>query len=350
MRLVSFAFAKATRLLLIAAAMAACSDSHTPTVVPERRAAAAIRVAAMALDGGDLSGGSVYVRRGSDPNVDQVRLDASGAATIGGSAGDTLSLTISPARTTQYYASHGTLVLGGDTTLDVVLIPTSWTVRRGRYAGERRVIDIVKALGSDANDTHFLNYFSPASGIFVGWTEDDLPISVGYDTTGSTRRWTAADSVWFWSTLIDVNDGLGRTMFKPVATVRLSDPGVIGVRVDYITPQTRQGSLGIDLDRCKPPLRVCSAGHGSIILGYPVFFRTAFEEENFRTMQHETMHALGFGHACYWPSVVMHTGVDCAPTVPKDVSVDDAAYIELVLRLATILKPHPYAWHLEEAR
>jgi len=349
MRLVSFAFAKATRLVFAAAAMAACSESHrSPTQLPERRPAT-VRIAALTLDGG-VAEGSFYVLQASGPNGEPLRLDASGAATIAASTGDTLSLTISPQATTRYYASHGTLVVSGDTTLEVVLIPTAWTVQRGRYVGARRAIDIVKAFGSDANDTHFLNYFSPTKGILVGWTEDDLPISVGYDTTGSTRRWTAADSVWFWSTLIDVNDALGRTMFKPVTTVRLSAPRVIGVRVDYTTPQTREGSLGIDLDACKPPVRVCTGGHGSIILGYPVFFRTAFEEENFRVMQHEMMHALGFGHACYWPSVVMHTGVDCAPTVPKDISVDDAAYIELVLRLATVLKAHPYAWHLDEAR
>jgi hypothetical protein len=344
---VSFKFPKFARLLPTVAVVAACSDRHEPTTPGLDRRAASVRVATITLDGDDVPGGYVVRRRAAKP--DSIPLDASGAATVSAFIGDTLSLTIAPPATTQYYASAGTFVVGGDTTIDVVLIPTSWTLRRGRYAGARRAIDIVKAFGSDADDTHFLNYFSPAKGTLLGWSEDNLPISVGYDTTGSTRRWTPADSAWFWSTLIDMNEALGRTMFVPVTTVGLTTPGAIGVRVDYSTPGTRQGSLGIDLDQCKPPVRVCSGGHGTIVLGYPVFFRPVFDEENFRVMQHEMMHALGFGHACYWPSVVMHTGVDCAPTVPKDVSVDDAAYVELVLRLVTILKAHPSAWNLDEA-
>jgi hypothetical protein len=66
-------------------------------------------------------------------------------------------------------------------------------------------------------------------------------------------------------------------------------------------------------------------------------------------MQHEMMHALGFGHACYWSSVMMHTGPACSSNVPLDVSVDDVAYMELVFRLASVLATHPQAWNLDEA-
>ena len=61
------------------------------------------------------------------------------------------------------------------------------------------------------------------------------------------------------------------------------------------------------------------------------------------------MHALGFGHGCYWSSVMMHTGPARSQTVPTDVTVDDVAYMELVFRLASVLTTYPQAWNLDEA-
>jgi hypothetical protein len=45
----------------------------------------------------------------------------------------------------------------------------------------------------------------------------------------------------------------------------------------------------------------------------------------------------------------MQTGPGCSTEVPRDVTVDDVAYMELVFRLASVLEAHPQAWHLDAA-
>ena len=228
------------------------------------------------------------------------------------------------------------------------MIPTMWTVQRGRHRAVARPIDILKAFGSDNDDTHFLNYFTPAKKILVAWTEESLPIAVGFDSTGTTRRWEPADSAWFWSAMNDVNDAMGRQVFRPTGSVALTTRNVIGIRVDYDN-RGYFGSLGANFDLCKLPARTCTDLHGVVTLARGVFFRSIFDESNVRAIQHEMMHALGFGHGCFWPSIMMHTGPTCAPTVPTRVSVDDVAYMELIFRLATVIAEHPQAWNLDEA-
>ena len=150
----------------------------------------------------------------------------------------------------------------------------------------RRPIDIVKAFGSDNDDTHFLNYFAPARKILVAWPEEALPISVGIDTTGNSPRWSsAADSAWFWSAMTDFNEAMGRPVFQPTTSVALSTRSVVGVRIDYDNPGYL-GSLGANLDVCRLPARACTDLHGVVIFARGIFYHsTAFDEQNFRSMQ-----------------------------------------------------------------
>ena len=229
------------------------------------------------------------------------------------------------------------------------MIPTTWVVQRGRFRATRRPIDIVKAFGSDNDDTHFLNYFSPERKILTAWPEEALPITVGLDTTGNARRWSApADSVYFWSAMDDFNEAMGRPVFQPTSSVALTTRNVIGVRIDYDN-QGYFGALGSNLDVCRLPTRACHDLHGSVMFSRGIFYHSVFDEQNFRSMQHEMMHALGFGHGCYWSSVMMHSGAACSQIIPTRVTVDDVAYMELVFRLASVLATHPQAWNLDEA-
>jgi hypothetical protein len=131
----------------------------------------------------------------------------------------------------------------------------------------------------------------------------------------------------------------------------------IGIRIDTTYVSSGAAVLGTDLDRCPPTVRLCSAVQGEIWM-HPYFsyqysgiYGDSFTESNERMIAHELMHTLGFGHACYWPSVMMHTGVKCANVslVPTRPTATDVAYIELVMELARLLGDHPAAWHLAEA-
>jgi hypothetical protein len=120
---------------------------------------------------------------------------------------------------------------------------------------------------------------------------------------------------------------------------------------------TPTGSLAVPLGACGDRARLCTAVRGTVslsegtLLEFPgSYFETARERENARTVQHELMHALGFGHGCYWPSIMMYTGPACAATFPEEPSAYDIAYVEFVQTLAGTLAVHPDAWHLAEAR
>ena len=306
-----------------------------------------VRIQTIPLDGWTIRDAFVLSRQ-SGGVTDSVPIDVSGRATLRVLSGSTLDLRIDVPAPRLYYASTAVQAVTGDTTLAVVMVPTSWVVQRGRYAGKRREIDLVKAFGSDNDDTHFLNPFAPSRKILVAWPDESLPIAVGFDSTGMTRRWSDADSVWFWTALKDVNDAMGRAVFRPTGNVGVATRNVIGLHVDFDNGGY-YGSLGTNPEVCKLPARVCQDLRGAVSLSRGIFFHSVFDEANVRSMQHEMMHALGFGHACYWSSVMMHTGGACLSTVPNDVTVDDVAYVELVSRLASVLVTYPQAWSLDEA-
>jgi hypothetical protein len=332
--------------LLLSLAAIACENARLTDVAGGRRAT--IRVRAIALDGATLS--SAFAVSKSHRGLDSVRIGPTGFSDRGVDVvvGDSVALRVDVGEPRAYHASAGTVVVKGDTAIEVILIPRDWTVRLGRYRGSRRPIDVATAMGRDDDDTRFLNHFTPDRQILTAWPEGALPIAVGIDAA-SSRRWSALDSAWFWQSIDDFNDAVGREVFRPAGDVALSTRRVIGIRIDLEPDAVAYSSLGTNLDVCKLPSRLCSDVHGVVSLPRGLFFRSSFDEEYFRVFQHEMMHALGFGHGCHWSSIMMRTGAGCSSDVPRDVTVDDVAYMELVFRLASVLEAHADAWHLDEA-
>ena len=339
-----------TATLVAGAISCGGADSPAPPLpsAPVVNPTATIRIRAIPLDGWTLGEAFVLSRHPGGAS-DSVPIDVNGLAVLRAERGSVLDLKLDVPAPRLYHASAATYTVAGDTTLEVVMIPTAWVIQRGRFRATRRSIDVVKAFGSDNDDTHFLNQFTPERRILTAWPEEALPILVGVDTTGNARRWSApADSAYFWSAMNDFNEAMGRIVFQPTTSVALTTRNVIGVRIDYENGGYF-GALGANWDVCHLPARACNDLHGSVIFARGIFYHSIFDEENFRSMQHEMMHALGFGHGCYWSSVMMHTGPACSSNVPLDVTVDDVAYMELVFRLASVLAMHPQAWNLDEA-
>ena len=334
-------------LLLLLTAIA-CEQQDVGPSDPAGGRHATILVRAITLDGATLTSAFAVAR--SHRGRDTVRIGQTGLGDRGIDVvvGDSVELRVDVPEPRAYHASTGKIVVEGDTAIDVILIPTVWTVRLGRYRGLKRPIDVATAMGRDEDDTRFLNHFTPGREILTAWPEDALPIAVGIDV-GSNRRWSALDSAWFWQSIDDFNDAAGRQIFRPASDVALSTRRVIGIRIDLDANAIAYGSLGTNLDVCKLPARLCSDVHGVVSLPRGLFFRSSFDEEYFRVFQHEMMHALGFGHGCHWSSIMMRTGPGCSIDVPRDVTVDDVAYMELVFRLASVLEAHVEAWHLDEA-
>lgn len=342
--------------------LAACGGTvETASVAapPTPPLTAAVTLRAWPLDGGVLPPLSVRAQTAGG-RIDSVAAQSDGSAVLVVPTTDSVDLRVISSGAGAYYSSQARVRASRDTTIDVILVPTHWTVRKGAYLGSEQTIDLVAAFGSDTDDTHFLNKFSQVRTMLVAWSPSSLPISIGFDTTRLWKPMTTTDSANFWQVTNDVNAIIGETVFKPAGPVPFAPTGAIGVRLDSTVAALGEAVLGTNLSRCSPAARVCTAVQGEIwMLRYDVYwggdhtmpYIPPLTEESSRMIAHELMHTLGFGHACYWPSVMMVTKFQCVrvSSIPTRPTATDVAYIELVFELAKLLGIHPAAWHVAEA-
>lgn len=272
--------------------------------------------------------------------------------------GDSLDITISESPAGALTPASGRATVAHDTTIDVVLLPSSWTIARGIYAGSTVPIDLGRAFGADSDDTRYLDHWSPSGRLVFAWAASAFPITVARDTTAGALSWTADDSAFFWHAASDFNTVAGEELFRPGDAGAALRPNGISVR---IMPLSIAGltNFATFSSECHEPRRVCTDLSFSVELNPGVFligppsglFYEYHVSSSLHTMEHELMHALGFGHACYWPSVLMRTGPRCAPVtdMPTRPTASDIAYIEMMTALATVLQAHPFAWSIAEA-
>jgi hypothetical protein len=127
---------------------------------------------------------------------------------------------------------------------------------------------------------------------------------------------SAADSIAFWASVRRFEQQLGMTAFRPADTssIGIGRPGV-EVVVDPRTPPAAMtwaswGSSG-DLNEARVAVRA------------PSDFR------NVPLIAHEMLHALGFGHAAEWRSVMTRTASPGITTL----TAQDVAYVQVIHRV-----------------
>lgn len=324
-------------------------DQTITTIVPPP-STATVTLRSFTLDGGALPRLSARARV-ADRLIDSAAARPDGSVVLVVPTSDSVDVRLITLDADSYYSSQARVRPSRDTTIDVVLVPAHWTVSKGAYQGSPQHIDLVAAFGSDADDTHFLNVYTQYRTMLVAWAQSSLPIPVGFDTTNLWRPLSTVDSAFIWRVTNDVNAIIGQTVFAPAGPVPFAPSGAIGIRLDTTYASSGESVLGTNLNRCPPSVRLCTAVQAEIWM-HPYFsYPSVFTEANERMIAHELMHTLGFGHACYWPSVMMHTGGKCVNVnlVPTRPTATDVAYIELVMELARLLGEHPAAWHLSEA-
>lgn len=322
---------------------AACGrDSAPPTELESTLPRISVRVTT--VDQRPVPAGSVRVRR-NGATLDSVALGADGTARIATPTLDSVDLVIGVE--SAYYGSTWREAFARDTTIDVLLIPRSWIVQRGVHAGATRVLDLVKAVSTDVPNTHFLNGFAVGQRRVAAWPLSALPITVGFDTSGGAPRWTAQDSAFFWSSVAELNGEFGREVFRAVSLVESPLVGSIGVRID----RENQGPRGVLFNRCDVPSRLCVGRAGQVWMGRGFSYPGVFADANRRLVKHELLHALGFGHGCYWQSLMILTSLSCihVTELPTGITADDVAYVEMMFQLATALETRPAAWAIDEA-
>ncbi|GJG88967.1 hypothetical protein tb265_41480 [Gemmatimonadetes bacterium T265] len=186
-------------------------------------------------------------------------------------------------------------------TLGIVLLPARWTMTAGAFAGTTVPVRAAAARG--------FWQFTAARRRGVGWLRDaphTVALAPGFD---------AADSATFWGAAHALAEAWGRPLFVPAAGAPADsdDPeaDVVvrpapGLRADGMT------TLGWD--------------ESGAIAGVTIEFRVrrpgALEPQ---VAAHELLHALGFGHARGWGSVLAPAG---RPSV-AGVTAADVAYGQL---------------------
>jgi hypothetical protein len=150
----------------------------------------------------------------------------------------------------------------------------------------------------------------------VGWAPAAYPLPVAFVRDRSTTGVSPADSAAFWACVRRFEEQLGISAFRPADTTALSD-GRAGVEV-VIDPRI-------------PPAAVtwASWGPSGDLNDARVAVRTPADFRNSALIAHEMLHALGFGHALEWRSVMTRTATASVTTL----TAQDVAYVQLIHRV-----------------
>jgi hypothetical protein len=247
---------------------------------------------------------------------------------------------------------------------DIVLVPSAWTVRRGRHAGKTVPVSMNDAFTTVllARPSYFRgNYRAPstihAEGVYdpetdftakiMSWRPVDLPMRLGFSHGEGSHILTPEDSVRIWGWVDELEEIFGRDLFEPAVapTAAWTDsirPGDLVVTVDttaYRVPN------GIAWTYCGPPrwelrpypaaprntegwsdgtldrmwVSACDVASAKIRW-------TTYGINDEHTVHHELLHTLGPGHGCSWKSIMSYCGEFGSDTV----TVQDVAYVEVL--------------------
>jgi hypothetical protein len=201
--------------------------------------------------------------------------------------------------------------------LRIALVPRSWRIDTGTYAGREVAIDAARAMRRTTSGAAFWRLV-PISGKgprrLLGWRESELPLHIAFNRARSRDAVTAEDSARFWSIAGQMERDLGMTLFVP-ADMR----GDTTRRNFVLVELSAQASEGHTF--------VSWAQEGNAADGV-LLFRQAATLRDPHVVTHELLHLLGFGHTSGWTTVAVAAGGRETRLTPEDV-----AYVQLAMRL-----------------
>jgi hypothetical protein len=210
--------------------------------------------------------------------------------------------------------------------LNIVGIPTVWTITSGTFAGSPVPIDLGAAYatptGRTGDPSFYLRYGTPSRYVVGSYAAP--PVPTAFCRSASNRAIDLADSTAFWTIMSAYHVIVGRTIYAPaqdVAVCGRSSTGFELVRdstqggipvAGITTPFSRDFARGIMDGDWKQESRKC--------------FIDLF------CVQHEMTHGLGFGHTCAWTSIMESCGNRAMQSDTP--TATDVAYIQLMAAVA----------------
>jgi hypothetical protein len=203
--------------------------------------------------------------------------------------------------------------------LRAVLVPTTWTIRSGTYAGATVDVSADAALRRWRGTPPFAR--SAASERrrtrrVVGWPPEAFPLPVAFVRERGVSQISPTDSVAFWASVRRFEEQLGMTAFRP------ADTSAIGV-----------GRPGVEvvIDPRTPPAAMTWVSWSATgdLNDARVAVRTSADFRNAGLIAHEMLHALGFGHSAEWRSVMTRTASAGVTTL----TAQDVAYVQVIHRV-----------------
>ena len=202
--------------------------------------------------------------------------------------------------------------------LRAVVVPTTWTIRAGTFAGATLRVSAEAALRRWRGVAPFARsaaHQGRRTRRVVGWPTDAFPLPVAFVRDRATAGISAADSAAFWASVRGLEAQLGMYAFRPADTTALRE----GLGVEVV------------IDPRIPPAAVtwASWGPSGDLNDARVAVRTSGDFRNSALIAHEMLHALGFGHALEWRSVMTRT----ASSAVTSLTAEDVAYVQLIHRV-----------------
>ncbi len=261
-----------------------------------------------------------------------------------------------------------------DAALRVLLIPRVWTIREGSLAPRTIPVSLQVAFvpengvggGSGGGGLLGVGREVGVDGLDLSaelwsWPQDRLPIPVYFEHAGKDFNGygldrsdvSASDSVSVWDALDDLQDRLGFKLFRPARREELPVDSLIVFGLEglehrlfsiaiELVPDLPVGGLGGSARACEGPPEVPDGVCGRFLSGDLVEGRMSFKPpDEFDDpgtwpflVQHEMGHVLGFGHACYYPSIMTSICSPIGVTVLEESSNSratayDVAYMQL---------------------
>jgi hypothetical protein len=198
----------------------------------------------------------------------------------------------------------------------IALVPTTWRIDTGTYAGQSVPIDAAAAMRRSPGGAAFWR-LPPDRGrtpALLGWPESAFPLRVAFNRGRSHDPISASDSAEFWEIAEQLQRDLGGRFFVPAQMTGDSIPtGVVTVEV---AGGSMEGHTFVTWNE------------GGDIYDGVLMFQRASTLRGAHVVTHELLHLLGFGHATSFRSVSRAGAFFELRLTPEDV-----AYAQVAMRL-----------------